>query len=364
MGTRISSRLAFAIALAAAVALPQVAPCKPAGKDIPSAKDGWTYDFDAAWEMSLKSGKPIFVVISGGRSPMFEQTSAKELGTKYVLFILDVMRPQPQSKKNNKTNNGRVISMLDTDWGYNQYHIIVPGEGQKPKRLITEMRRYSKAKGEPQWIWRVWTRFGKRVKLLLRYKGRKECISFLVRIADALEYIRGAEAEIERLEDGNSDEAARIMRDALVRIDEQALGACFIDDAEKVVAHDRAYLKDFPYLEFVNPLRNEFEAMEVEIIELALRLYGKGDHDYDKLMRMYKKAFATGKYGPKFADLLARLNETRKRVAELPQADSATTADYELNGTEKRVSGRPQTMESLKRLEMDIREFRARCTEK
>lgn len=76
MGTRISSRLAFAIALAAAVALPQVAPCKPAatkakaaGKNISRAPEGWTDDLDAAWEMSLKSGKPIFVVINDGRLP-------------------------------------------------------------------------------------------------------------------------------------------------------------------------------------------------------------------------------------------------------------------------------------------------------
>lgn len=154
------------------------------------------------------------------------------------------------------------------------------------------------------------------------------------------------------------------MRDALVRIDEQVLGLCFIDDAEKVVAHDRAYLKDFPYLEFVKPLWDEFDAMFLEWLGLKSSLYGKGDHDDDKSRRIGKKAYVRGKYGPKSANLLARLNETKKRVAELPQADSATTADYELNGTEKRVSGRPQTMESLERLETAIRDFRASWTEK
>ena len=130
------------------------------------------------------------------------------------------------------------------------------------------------------------------------------------------------------------------MRDALVRIDEETLGMCFTADAEKVVARDSAYLKDFPYLEFVNPLRNEFETMENEISDLASDFYGKGAYNRDKDRRMEKKAFVKGNYGSKFLNLLSRLNETRKRV-----------------------SGLPQTAESLDRLEMEIRQARTRHTD-
>lgn len=183
--------------------------------------------------------------------------------------------------------------MLSTDWVSDQFYIIVPGEGQKPKRLIRNEGRYvyfdERRPGELRGSW--YRSFNRSFDHEFWCKAVEEGPTLLVRIADALEYIRGAEAEIDGLDDRNSDEAARIMRDALVRIDEQVLGLCFIDDAEKVVAHDRAYLKDFPYLEFVKPLWDEFDAMFLEWLGLKSSLYGKGDHDDDKSRRIGKKAY-------------------------------------------------------------------------
>lgn len=234
----------------------------------------------------------------------------KEANKRFVLAYLDSPRDESLAPANFKEQTSQARRLFGVDAAVPRFHIL----SSDGKRRF-ECRRFDDSKNQV-----------------------RDFLDALERIADALAGIRGAEEAIAGLGGGNPAEAARIMRDALVKIDEETLGNYFVDDAEQLVRDNGAFLKDFPYLEFVHPLRKEFAAMRSEIIATAhARFRQRGvDYSYPRFKSFTKEIFDGGGYKEKFKDLLSRVDATKLRV-----------------------SGRPQTAKSLLRLEKEIKATRS-----
>lgn len=266
-----------------------------------STPPGWMDDFYAAQEIARKSDKLLFVVFSGSdwcywcklysEKVLSVPRFVKAVRDRYVLVYVDSPREKSLLSDKCREQNNEVKKILGARGGVP--HTIIATPDAEKLVSIGGCNKYAQ-------------------------EGADSFLEYFEKLDGGVKALGKAKRTIrEKGLDESSTEAVKIVRDALVEMDEETLIEHFIHEAELVVERDSSCLKDFPYLEFVHPLKMEFNQLKDKLGAAARQEMSESgkEHSYQAYQAAKRKVFLADGYKGKFKSLLPKIDAAKEKLA-------------------------------------------------
>lgn len=281
------------------------------GKSTPA---GWMDDFYAAQEIARRENKLIFAVFSGsdwcGWCKLYSEKVLsvpkfiRAVSDRYVLVYLDNPRDESLITEKCREQNKMVKRMLGAGGGVP--HTVICTPDAEKMASINGCNKHAQ-------------------------NGADSFLEYFNGLDTALKTMQEAKAKIKNMKE-TSPEAVKILHQALVTLDEEVMVANFMDDVEFVIAQDKSLLREYPYVEFVQPIAEKFKNLRMELSEAANAAARKnGKVVYSEYNVARRKLFAEG-YRAKFKDLLKDVDAALGNVSKASTRKSLLNIKSQIYG--------------------------------